>query len=162
MPDPNSEIGQDPHLLVACSSNFEVLWQQNHCGIFRSTDGGDNWLDVSDKSGEANFGFAIAADPKNSEMAWVVPAVSDEIRVAVDKSLCVCRTDDGGKSWQTFREGLPQGEAFDITYRHALDQDEETIVFGTTTGNLYLSNDHGETWSTISNNLPMVHCLQFI
>jgi len=162
LPDPKSEIGQDPHLLVACESNFEVMWQQNHCGIFRTTDGGNNWQDITDKGGEANFGFAIAADPKNEKVAWVVPALSDGIRVAINNSLCVCRTEDGGRSWDTFRNGLPQGQSFDITYRHALDQDEETMAFGTTTGNLYLSNDHGENWNWLNHNLPMVHCVEFI
>jgi photosystem II stability/assembly factor-like uncharacterized protein len=95
-------------------------------------------------------------------MAWVVPAVSDEIRVAVDLSLCVCRTDDGGKSWLTFRNGLPQGGTFDITFRHALDQQDELVVFGTTTGNLFLSNDYGENWQTISTNLPMVHTVNIL
>jgi len=162
LPDPSSEVGQDPHLLVACQSNFDVMWQQNHCGIFRTTDGGNQWHDVSDLGGEASFGFAIAADKDNEELAWVVPALSDSIRVSINNSLCVCRTDDGGKSWSTFRKGLPQDQAFDITYRHALDQDEETLVFGTTTGNLYMSGDHGESWRALSNNLPMVHCVDFI
>ena len=162
LPDPNSEIGQDPHLLVACQSNIEVMWQQNHCGIFRTTDGGNNWKDISDKTGEANFGFAIAADPVNEKMAWVVPAISDQIRVAVDNSLCVCRTQDGGRTWETFRNGLPQGQSFDITYRHALSQDEETLVFGTTTGNLYISNDYGETLNCLNHNLPMIHCVEFV
>lgn len=162
LPNPDSEIGQDPHLLVACESNTKVMWQQNHCGIFRTTDGGNNWKDISDKTGEANFGFAIAADAQHEGMAWVVPAISDEIRVAMDNSLCVCRTENGGRSWETFRKGLPQGQSFDITYRHALDQDEETLAFGTTTGNLYLSNDYGESWSSLNHNLPMVHCVDFI
>jgi photosystem II stability/assembly factor-like uncharacterized protein len=162
LPDPNSEIGHDPHLLVACQLNINVMWQQNHCGIFRTVDGGNHWDDVTDKNGEANFGFAIAADPKNENLAWVVPAISDGIRVAINNSLCVCRTEDGGKTWDTFRKGLPQGESFDITYRHAFDQDEETLAFGTTTGNLYLSYDYGESWNCINHNLPMVHCVEFI
>jgi photosystem II stability/assembly factor-like uncharacterized protein len=162
LPDPKSEIGQDPHLLVACESNPKVMWQQNHCGIFRTEDGGDHWKDISDRSGEANFGFAIAADANNEKVAWVVPALSDESRVAIDLSLCVCRTENGGRSWDTFRKGLPQGGSFDITYRHALDQDDQILAFGTTTGNLYLSNDAGESWLCLSNNLPMVHCVEFI
>lgn len=162
LPDPKAEIGQDPHLLVACKTNVKVLWQQNHCGIFRTSDGGNNWYDISDKSGEAYFGFAIAADSKNENVAWVVPAVSDETRVAVNNSLCVCRTENGGQSWDTFIQGLPQGDAFDITYRHALAQEGKSLAFGTTTGNLYLSNDHGETWHCLTNNLPMVHCIEFV
>src|SRR5690606_8057921 len=97
--------------------------QQNHCGIFRTSNGGESWQEISDPEGTARFGFAIAADPGNPDRAWVVPAISDEMRVAVDRKLCVCRTDDGGKSWLTFRNGLPQQYCYDLVFRHALISD---------------------------------------
>ncbi len=161
LPDEDAEVGQDPHLVVMSPSNPDVLWQQNHCGIFMSRDGGKLWKDVTDKNGPANFGFAIAVDERNPEVAWVVPGVSDMVRVAVDEALCVCRTDDGGATWQTFNSGLPQNAVFDITYRHGLDITGDTLAFGTTTGNLYLSENRGEHWQTISNNLPMIHSVEF-
>ncbi len=161
LPDPDSEIGQDPHLVDWCKTNPKVMWQQNHCGIFRTIDGGQSWSDITEKDGIANFGFAVAAHETNPDVAWVVPGVSDVMRVAIDQSLCISRTDDGGKSWKHFRKGLPQATAFDITYRHALALTGETLVFGTTTGNLYLSENEGESWSTLSNNLPMVHSVEF-
>lgn len=100
-------------------------------------------------------------DEQNPECAWVGPGVSDEVRMAVDNSLCVCKTTDGGKSWKTLTKGLPQENVFDITYRHALDITGDTLAFGTTTGNLYLSTDRGDSWDSISNNLPMIHSLMF-
>ena len=80
----------------------------------------------------------------------------------MNNSLCVCRDEDGGKTWETYRKGLPQDQSFDNTYRHALDQDEEILAFGTTTGNLYLSEDYGENWNCLNHNLPMLHCLEFV
>ena len=162
LPDPDSEVGQDPHIVVACPSNPDAMWQQNHCGIFRTTDAGANWSECGQSGGPAHFGFAVAVDENDPDTAWVVPAESDEIRVAVDKSLCVCRTDDGGRTWTDFRTGLPQGDAFDIVFRHALDVSGDELVFGTTTGNLYHSVDRGETWKAISHNLPLIHSVQFV
>lgn len=161
LPDPDSEVGQDPHLVDICTNHPDVLWQQNHCGIWRTQNGGKEWQEISDSNGPANFGFAVAADPDNPLVAWVVPGISDEIRVAVDQALCVCRTDDGGKTWQNFRSGLPQSGCFDIVYRHALDITGDSLAFGTTTGNLYLSNDRGENWNALSNSLPMIYSLEF-
>lgn len=160
LPDPNSEIGQDPHILKACPSNPDVLWQQNHCGIFVSTDGAKNWKEVSQKDGPANFGFAVAIKQDNPDQAWVVPGISDEIRVAVDQALVVCRTDDGGKSWKEQRAGLPQENCFDIVYRHCLDISGACLVFGTTTGNVYYSNDLGENWVQLSSDLPMIYSVE--
>ena len=162
LPDPHAEIGHDPHLLVSCPSKPDVLWQQNHCGIFRSTDGARSWQDVTQEDGPAKFGFAVAVSENNPDQAWVVPAISDEIRVAVDNALCVCRTDDGGTSWMDFRKGLPQQNCFDIVFRHALDVTGNSLAFGTTTGNLFLSDDFGESWECLSSNLPMVYSVAFV
>lgn len=161
LPDPYSDVGHDPHILVASPTNPDVLWQQNHCGIFRTTDGAMNWQDIGQKEGPARFGFALAVAEDNPDQAWVAPANSDEIRTPIKSALCICRTDDGGKSWKDLRNGLPQENCFDIVYRHALACSGEALAFGTTTGNLFFSQNRGERWQVINNYLPMVYSVQF-
>lgn len=162
LPDPSAEVGQDPHLLVMHPNNPDLMWQQNHCGIFKSENGGEEWFDISEKNGPANFGFAIELNPDDEKMAWVAPAISDGIRAAVDGKLQICRTTDGGKTWQSFSEGLPQQNSFDIVYRHCLKYNDGDLIFGTTTGNLFVSNNLGENWECISNYLPMIYCVHFV
>ena len=124
---------------------------------------------------EVNCGKTLdrKTDQPISDLPWLsmtrirrwhgsVPGISDEVRVAVDQSLCVCRTDDGGKTWQDFRDGLPQNGIFDIVFRHALDVSGDIVAFGSTTGNLYLSDNLGASWECISSNLPMVHSVEFV
>jgi photosystem II stability/assembly factor-like uncharacterized protein len=161
LPNPTAEYGHDPHYLLMSPSNPDVMWQQNHCGVFRTTDAGKKWTEISDKDAGVYFGFAIALDEKDDQTAWVVPATSDEYRVAVNHALCVCRTEDGGKTWTELRDGLPQDHAYDLVYRHALDIQGDTLVFGTTTGNLYVSNNRGNNWSLISSNLPPIFSVRF-
>ncbi|MCA9562868.1 MAG: hypothetical protein KC561_05225 [Myxococcales bacterium] len=161
LPDKDSEVGQDPHILAVSPSDPLVMWQQNHCGIYVSRDGSKSWNMVSEDGGPAHFGFAVAVHPTKPGTAWVVPALSDERRVAIDGAVCVCRTDDFGASWTAQRNGLPQHNAHDLTYRHALDVSDETLVFGTTSGNLYVSADGGEAWTALSNNLAPVYSVRF-
>jgi len=161
LPDPYAEIGHDPHILVAAPSDPDTLWQQNHCGIFRSTDGGQHWQDISQEEGPARFGFALTVADDNADQAWVCPANSDATRTAIKGALCICRTDDGGKTWKDLRNGLPQENCFDIVYRHALASSGDAVAFGTTTGNFFFSPDRGENWQTINNYLSMIYSVQF-
>ncbi len=161
LPNPHVEIGHDPHLLIACDANPDVLWQQNHCGIFRSTNGGESWMNVSETDGLAQYGFALAIDQRNPNRAWVIPAISDEVRVAPEMALCVCYTEDAGQTWTQSRTGLPQSFSFDIVFRHAFVIQDNVLAFGTTTGNLYLSEDYGNSWQCISSTLARIDCLSF-
>lgn len=162
LPDHLVDVGHDPHRLFLCKSDPDVLWQQNHCGIFRSSDAGKNWIDVSDHSGVANYGFSLAIDDTNPDKAWVIPAQSDEQRIPADLALCVCCTEDGGKTWREQRDGLPQNFCFDLVLRHALDKAGALMAFGTSSGNLYVSQNEGESWSCISNHLTRIESIAIV
>ncbi len=161
LPNPHAEYGHDPHFMMAAPSNPDVLWMQNHCGIFRSADSGKTWENISQEGGPAYFGFAIAADANDDQTAWVVPAIDAQYRLAVDRALCVIRTEDGGKTWTALRNGLPQETAYDLTFRHALDIRGDCLVFGTTTGNIYISDSRGDSWQVLAHNLPPVYSVRF-
>lgn len=162
LPNPEVEVGHDPHMMHICRSNPSVIWQQNHCGIFRTENGGEQWKLLSRPEEFPHYGFALAIDHKNPDRAWVIPALSDEMRIAPDLALRVYRTDDGGKTWMALTKGLPQSDCFDIVFRHAMDITNDTLAFGSSTGNLYLSEDAGDSWQTISNSLARIDCVRFI
>lgn len=153
---------QDAHRLAQCRSNIDSLWVQHHNGIFRSTDGGKNWHELKD-AGPSEFGFAVVAHPQDVQTAWFVPGVKDECRVPVEGQLVVTRTRDGGESFEVLRKGLPQQNCYDIVYRHGLDIDAagDRLVMGSTTGNLWITEDGGESWDTFSQNLPPIYCVRF-
>ncbi len=161
LPDPQSEWGHDPHYMAGCASNPDLLWQQNHCGVFFSDDGARTWRRVSQPEAGVHFGFPIAVDAADGRTAWVVPARSDMERMALDRGLCVARTTDGGQSYQTFTHGLPQAHAYDIVLRHGLDAAGDCLCFGSSTGNVYLSEDRGETWQCLGNHFPPVYSVRF-
>lgn len=162
LPDKFPEFGHDPHLLEICTANPQVIWQQNHCGVFRSVDAGANWQEITAQDQSNYYGFTIGIDHKNPERAWVIPALSDKIRVAVNQALFVSRTDDGGKTWQQFRQGLPQQACYDIVLRHALAIKGGHMAFGTNSGNLYVSADEGESWQLINHSLAKVFSVVFV
>ena len=153
---------QDPHRIVRCASAPDMLWTQHHCGIFRSTDNGDSWSEITE-AGPSTFGFAVAVHPADPETAWFVPAISDEVRIPVDGRMVVTRTRDGGETFDVLTHGLPKDQAFDLVYRHAFDVDAsgEQLLMGSTTGNLWWTGNGGDSWTTLSTNLPPVHSVRF-
>ena len=152
---------QDPHRVVRCAGAPEVLWTQHHCGIWKSADNAGRWEEV--KAPLSSFGFAVAVHPSNPGTAWFVPGVADQRRIPVEGQLVVNRTRDGGKSFETLREGLPQEGCYDLTYRHGLDiaPDGEHLLMGTTTGSLWSTGNGGDSWSTVSNHLPPIYAVRF-
>ncbi len=160
---PNAEVewGHDPHFVTLCPGAPDHLWQQNHSGIFYSDNGAKTWRKVSRDDVGVHFGFPIATDDSDGRTAWVVPAGGDSARMSIGGGMFVARTRDGGETWQAFRKGLPQEHSYDIVYRHALDQRGGRLCLGTTTGNVYVSEDAGESWQCVGNNFPPVHSVRF-
>lgn len=149
-------------MVAQCPANPDVLWVQHHNGIFKSTDGAASWNEITSVQPSA-FGFPVAVHPRDADTAWFVPAVRDEKRYPIGGRVVVNRTRDGGKTFETLTRGLPQEHAYDLVYRHALDVDEtgDCLAFGSTTGSLWMSENGGDAWQTVSSNLPPIYAVRF-
>ncbi len=158
--DPNT---QDPHRMVQCAAEPNVLWVQHHCGLYRSANGGQRWEGIAAPT-PSGFGFAVACDPVDPLRAWFVPAQADTHRYPLDGKMVVNRTDDGGANFTTFSSGLPQENAYHLVYRHSLElaPDRQTLAMSSTTGGLWISADAGEHWHCVSNDLPPVAALGWV
>ncbi|MEO1242483.1 MAG: exo-alpha-sialidase [Pseudomonadota bacterium] len=162
-PEQSEELNtQDPHRLAMCASNPDTIWCQHHNGVFLSRDGGETFTEITDIP-PAVFGFAVAAHPDDPDTAWLVPGVKDECRVPVDARLLVNRTINGGKGFEAMTGGLPAEPSYDLIYRHALDIDDtgDRLAMGSTTGNLWISENGGEDWRLLSAFLPPVAAIAF-
>jgi hypothetical protein len=155
-------IAQDVHMLARCEAQPEVMWCQHHNGVFRSSDAGHTWQEVT-AIRPSKFGFAVAAHPRDPDTAWFVPAIKDERRIPVDGKLAVARTRDGGRSFDVLREGLPQRHAYDLVWRHALavDASGERLAFGSTSGGLWISENSGNSWRMLEARLPPIAAVRF-
>lgn len=154
-----NEAVQDPHRVVRAHGDPDTLWCQHHNGMWRSANGGRSWGEIT-TAPLSRFGFAVAA---HAGSAWFVPAEADQRRVPVGAALAVTRTVDGGKTFTVLRDGLPQEHCYDLVYRHglAVADDGRTLVMGSTTGGLWLTENGGDTWHTISTSLPPVYAVCF-
>ncbi len=160
MPEEFPEFGQCVHKAAYHDSNPEQLFLQHHCGVYRSTNGGKTWDNISDgKDLPSDFGFACVSN--NPDTAFIIPIKAAEFRVFPEGRLRVYRTRDAGESWQPLEKGLPQKDAYDCVLRDSFSSaGDSDLAFGTTGGSLYFSEDNGESWETIANHLPRITCVR--
>lgn len=157
-PEKYPEFGQCVHKLLMSPGNPSLLFQQNHCGVYRSDDGGDKWNEITEGL-PSEFGFPMALHPRDPETAYVVPLEGAEFRCPPEGKLQVYRTKDGGMSWEPLGKGLPQRNAYMGIYRENLSVDTldpAGVYLGTNTGKVYFSPDEGESWKELAGNLPPV------
>ena len=156
-PEKYPEYGQCVHKLAANPSTPDVIYHQNHCGVYRSDDAGDNWVDIRNNL-PSRFGFPVAADANDPKRAYLAPLEGDFSRIPPGGHFAVWGTDNRGKEWFKLDEGLPAKSYYTIL-RDGMVSDMEDpcgIYFGTTTGQLFASRDQGSHWEKIADDFPPI------
>jgi photosystem II stability/assembly factor-like uncharacterized protein len=159
MPEKYPEFGQCVHKLLIADGKNSLLFQQNHCGVYRSGDAGRTWQEIT-AGLPSDFGFPLAIHPREPNTVFVLPLKGAEFRCPPDGKLRIYRTKDGGTNWTPLTNGLPQDNVFAGVYREGMAMDSlkpAGIYFGTNTGKLFYSADEGEKWDLLADNLPPIY-----
>jgi photosystem II stability/assembly factor-like uncharacterized protein len=155
----NGEIGHCVHNMMRAPGSGDVLYQQNHHGVWRSTDGGRSWGDITIGL-PSTFGFPICVHPREPDTLWTIPLNGDSSgRFPPDAAAAVWRSRDGGRTWTDMRAGLPQEACYFTVLRQAMARDERNpagVYFGTNSGSVFGSLDEGETWQELARHLPTI------
>lgn len=157
------EYGQCVHCLAMAPGRPDRLYQQNHCGMYRSEDGGRHWESIEAGLPSA-FGFPASVHPRDPATLYLLPLNGDTAgRYVPDGKAAVWRTRDCGGNWEALREGLPQKNAFFGVLRRAMATDRLApagVYFGTNTGILFASADEGDSWTSIAQYLPPIFSVE--
>ena len=168
LPD-ECDAGADPHALSMNLTNPDVLWLQSHFGVYRmDLDAAREWRRVGPRDRRGRFhdaGFPIVVHPADPDMAWIMPMDDSEAwsRTPRDGRAAVWRTSDGGASWESFSEGLPDHPVWWTVKRQCLAVDGHDpigVVFGTSTGEVWASRDEGAAWRCVARGLPHVYSVE--
>ncbi len=155
LPEKYPEVGQCVHKLLSHPAREGRLWQQNHCGVYRSDDHGDTWERLDGNGLPSDFGFGLALDPADPDVAYVIPEQSAEHRYTADGRLGVYRTGDAGASWELAADGLPE-RAWVAVLREGFAFDEDGLYFGTQSGSVWASRRDDGAWTEAARDLPPV------
>jgi len=161
-PEAKSEVGYCVHKVAMAPGMPNRLYQQSHQGVYRSDDGGQTWTWLTDGL-PSTFGFPIASHPRDPETVYVIPLSGDEGRLMPGGMAAVWRSRNGGAAWERLSNGLPQTAAHVTVLRDALAvdaMDPAGVYFGTSTGQLFVSGDEGETWTLAADFLPPISSVE--
>lgn len=153
------------HGLAHDPNNADVIYRQDHRGMYLSRDAGDSWQVIENGLPQATlfddhvcaFGFPVAFDPK-SGAAFGIPLDGDQFRFPRDGNLQVFRTQNAGEAWQSVSSGLPD-QCYASVLRGAMAVDKMDpcgVYFGTTTGDVFVSGDGAQSWQRLDATFPRV------
>ncbi|MGQ0849042.1 MAG: WD40/YVTN/BNR-like repeat-containing protein [Actinomycetota bacterium] len=143
------------HGLAADAADANRIWRQDHSGVYRTNDGGDHWARI-EQGLPARFGFPMGRDQTTGYL-FVVPLTADENRVPVDGRFAVYRSTDDGDKWSASGSGWPRAQQFTGVLRNSLAIDQHGgVAAGTTGGQIYVSDDVGETWQRLPFSFPRI------
>jgi photosystem II stability/assembly factor-like uncharacterized protein len=162
LPEKYPEVGQCVHHMEAHPDKPEVLYQQNHCGVYRSDNGGTDWIDINEGL-PSRFGFPLQIHPHDTDTIYVIPEEGPEFRCPVNADFAVYRSRNRGANWQKLTNGLPGPKAYVNIYRQAMCADRGDpcgLYFGTSTGQIIYSKNDGDSWEILADWLPPVFSLE--
>jgi photosystem II stability/assembly factor-like uncharacterized protein len=150
-----------------CPGNSDRLYQQNHCGIYRLDRPSTTWVRISGDIPKevGDVGFPMVVHPRDADRAWVLPMDASSVwpRTSPGGKPAVYGTRDAGATWQRLDAGLPASDAWWTVKRQAMSADARDPVglyFGTTSGELWMSDDEGAHWREIARHLPEIYAVE--
>ena len=129
--------------------------------LFKSTDGGESWHELS---GLRGHGTGPKWQPGAGGMCLhtviLEPSNPDRIYIAISAAGAF-RTDDGGKTWKPINRGLksqyipdPDAETGHCVHHIAMNPSRPNVLFMQKHWDVMRSDDAGDNWTEVSGNLP--------
>jgi photosystem II stability/assembly factor-like uncharacterized protein len=149
------------HLEPSWSDPDAVYAGVEDAALFRSTDGGATWRELS---GLRNHGSGAHWQPGAGGMCLhtilIDPSNPKRIFIAISAAGAF-RSDDGGETWKPVNRGLrsemipnPESEVGHCVHRIAMHRSRPNVLFMQKHWDIMRSDDAGESWYEVSGNLP--------
>jgi photosystem II stability/assembly factor-like uncharacterized protein len=151
-------VYRDIHRLVLRPSNPDEMYFTGGAGLYYSADSGETWEHLSTHKARIGYPDALLFSPDESEMYMAGSACSPGAwRSTHDADASIGRSRDSGRTWEPLTQGLPQHIVGNFEAMTLAGWPGGFALFaGTTDGDVFVSEDRGETWATIAAGLAPV------
>lgn len=149
------------HLEPSLTDPDSLLAGVEDAGLFRSSDAGESWQELSGLRGHKTGPFwQPGAGGMCLHTIIVSPVDPNRIFVAISAAGAF-RTDDGGINWRPINQGLrsegipdPKAEVGHCVHKIAMHPSQPDVLFMQKHWDVMRSNDAGNSWFEVSGNLP--------
>src|SRR6266545_2918769 len=150
---------EDVHRLMTVAGKPNDVYMSTGRNLYHSGDKGGKWNVMPLPENRIQYPDALVILPQQPEVMFTAGASDSpgRWRNTKDADAAIARTRDGGRTWNYLAGGLPghlRGNIEGMTM-NAFPGGFE-LVAGTTDGDVFFSEDEGETWATIGSSLPPV------
>jgi photosystem II stability/assembly factor-like uncharacterized protein len=151
---------EDVHRLMIHPTDGKLLYAVTGRGLYVGPDAGarwDQWTSREDEIGGYPDGFVFRpSDPKTMFMTAAQDAPGTW-RTTHFAGARISRSRDGGRTWEILRNGLPDRLQASIEAFCLEEAGGSCAVFAaTTSGDVFCSEDLGESWQKIISGLPPI------
>jgi photosystem II stability/assembly factor-like uncharacterized protein len=149
------------HLEPSLTNPDEVFAGVEDAALFHSTDGGQNWNELSGLR-EHGSGSSWAPGAGGLCLHTILQDPSNAKRMFIAISAAgAFRTDDGAKSWKPINKGLRSAQIPDqdaevghCVHRIAMHPSKPSVLFMQKHWDVMRSDNAGDQWREVSGNLP--------
>ena len=151
---------RDMHRVLITPSDPSKIYLASGVGLYYSEDAGETWDHIS--RGDARVGYpdCLFFDPADENvlyMAGANDAPGPSWKQLRSANPGILRSRDRGRSWQELSQGLPSMIPGNVEAMCAHRSDHGLSLFaGTSVGEIWSSDDGGDSWSMIAGGLPPV------
>lgn len=150
---------EDVHRVVIHPSAPQHVYASTGKGIYHSTDAGSSWEQLTDQSMRVGYPDALLQHPDDPQLMFTAGAIVwprdwPKYQTADPR---IARSRDGGRTWQVIDRGLPE-HIFGNIEAMAMNvwPGGYALFAGTTDGEVFASQDGGESWTSIIATLPAI------
>lgn len=156
---PEDPTYRDTHRIVLHPINSDIAYLTTGVGTYRSDDGGRHWRALTQRGSRLGYPDFVFLDREQPDILLVAGAEKSPREWPGDGTAnsAVLESTDGGNTWRELSNALPGlvGTSIEAMSRHSWPGGA-TLFFATARGDVYVSDDGGESWSRIAPGLASV------
>lgn len=151
---------EDVHRTVINPEDSRRIYVTGGNGLYMTADGGANWEHLTETDNEiGGYPDGLVFLPRQPQLMFISSAKGSpgSWRETCFAGARISRSRDGGRTWEILRNGLPDRLQSSIEALALEDYGSGFSIFaGTTAGEVYVSDDGGESWSQAISGLAPI------